>query len=389
VRLEVDENHVQTVRRIFERYAAGDSLKRIAINLNNDGIASPQPQKGRVSQSWCPSSIRHILHNERYRGVVIWGKTFKLQSQETGKRIYCRKPATEWRRRPIPEQRIVSDELWNQVQSRLKMIHRLYGKQGGGRPTGGRAAGSPYLFTGLLKCSLCNGSITIVSGQWKKRNDSRYGCSMHAYRGEKVCTNNLLVDRRVLERQLLAGLQERVLSQDVIDYTLGAFEEQLLAATNRSRVGDALMQRRVDSIEKQIRNCTDAIADGKRYPSLMDKLADLEKELSDTRAKIEYSEPRSVRLRMNDTRRFVESRVGQLQSLLNADPRIARAEIAKHVEKITLTPEGRVYIASGDWNLLASAAVTMVPGARIELATPAFSGRRSTNELPRLAIDLV
>jgi hypothetical protein len=25
----------------------------------------------------------------------------------------------------------------------------------------------------------------------------------------------------------------------------------------------------------------------------------------------------------------------------------------------------------------------VVPGARIELATPAFSGRRSTNELPR------
>ncbi len=28
-------------------------------------------------------------------------------------------------------------------------------------------------------------------------------------------------------------------------------------------------------------------------------------------------------------------------------------------------------------------AISMVPGARIELATPAFSGRRSTNELPR------
>jgi hypothetical protein len=31
-----------------------------------------------------------------------------------------------------------------------------------------------------------------------------------------------------------------------------------------------------------------------------------------------------------------------------------------------------------------SADVRVVPGARIELATPAFSGRRSTNELPRL-----
>jgi hypothetical protein len=30
----------------------------------------------------------------------------------------------------------------------------------------------------------------------------------------------------------------------------------------------------------------------------------------------------------------------------------------------------------------------MVPGARIELATPAFSGRRSTNELPRQSCGL-
>ena len=53
------------------------------------------------------------------------------------------------------------------------------------------------------------------------------------------------------------------------------------------------------------------------------------------------------------------------------------------LEKIILTPDGRAYVASGSWNLLGGVAVTMVPGARIELATPAFSGRRSTNELPR------
>jgi hypothetical protein len=31
----------------------------------------------------------------------------------------------------------------------------------------------------------------------------------------------------------------------------------------------------------------------------------------------------------------------------------------------------------------------LVPGARIELATPAFSGRRSTGELPRHTVYLV
>jgi hypothetical protein len=36
-----------------------------------------------------------------------------------------------------------------------------------------------------------------------------------------------------------------------------------------------------------------------------------------------------------------------------------------------------------------SADVRVVPGARIELATPAFSGRRSTGELPRHMVYLV
>jgi len=55
VKLEVDPDQAPTVRRIFERYAAGHSLKRIAIELNRDGVTSPQPQKGRIARSWCPS----------------------------------------------------------------------------------------------------------------------------------------------------------------------------------------------------------------------------------------------------------------------------------------------------------------------------------------------
>jgi hypothetical protein len=45
------------------------------------------------------------------------------------------------------------------------------------------------------------------------------------------------------------------------------------------------------------------------------------------------------------------------------EPRLARAEIAKHVEKITLHPDGRTYVASGTSNCL-GVAFRMVPGAR-------------------------
>jgi hypothetical protein len=82
-----------------------------------------------------------------------------------------------------------------------------------------------------------------------------------------------------LEGQLLAGLQERVLNPDVIEYTLEAFEEQFLHAARRKGDQSALLGRRVEAIEKQIRNCTDAISEGKRYPSLMERLGELEQEL--------------------------------------------------------------------------------------------------------------
>ena len=71
-------------------------MKRIAIDLNNAGVLSPQPQKGRVARSWCPSSIHKILHNERYRGIITWGKTRKIRSPK-GTRIR-RQPENQWHR---------------------------------------------------------------------------------------------------------------------------------------------------------------------------------------------------------------------------------------------------------------------------------------------------
>jgi hypothetical protein len=57
-------------------------------------------------------------------------------------------------------------------------------------------------------------------------------------------------------------------------------------------------------------------------------------------------------VRMQNTRRFVEGKLRELQKLLNAEPRMARAEMAKHIQKrIVLRPEGKTYVAVGDWDL--------------------------------------
>jgi site-specific DNA recombinase len=92
VKLEILEQEAATIRRMFELYGKGQSLKRIAYLLNAEGVKSPQPQKGRVSQSWCVSSVRHILRNRRYSGQIIWNTKRKVRVPGTGRRILSASP---------------------------------------------------------------------------------------------------------------------------------------------------------------------------------------------------------------------------------------------------------------------------------------------------------
>ena len=116
------------------------------------------------------------------------------------------------------------------------------------------------------------------------------------------------------------------------------------------------------------------------------EIARLEQRLTAVRERLKAADPAAAKLRIRDTRRSVESQLRNLSALWEGEPRLAREEIAKHVGKITLRAMLRTYVATGVWNWFGvpeRAAAMVVPGARIELATPAFSGRRSTTELPR------
>lgn len=358
VRLVVDEAQAAIIRRICTLYASGYSLKRITKLLNAERVPSPRPQKGRLSQSWCPSSLRTILHNDRYRGVVNYGKTRKERSPETGKRVYRRRPESEWVKAAIPEQRIVSEKLWRQVQNRMEQVKRLYGFDDPGRKAGllrSRAAGSQYLFSGLLKC-VCGANITIVAGRGRNHASASYGCPMNALRGESVCSNSLRVRRDVLERNLLAGLQEKVLREEVVEYTLERFEQALVKALDNLGGELERMRRRKGELEGEIGNLTEAIAkSGYKSPSVMARIAERERESSDITDGLLDARPDSVHARVKAIRNFVVSRLADLRGLLSADLSdvlALRAELSKHVERITLEPNGRIYVASGTWDLL-------------------------------------
>jgi hypothetical protein len=77
--------------------------------------------------------------------------------------------------------------------------------------------------------------------------------------------------------------------------------------------------RRAALVERQIRNCTEAIASMGLLGALRIQLTSPETQHRELTEKLANSEPRAVRLLRRDTRRFVEARLKNLQSRLTGE----------------------------------------------------------------------
>jgi site-specific DNA recombinase len=353
-RLEVSEPEATVVRRIFQMYADGMSLKGVAKQLNADRVVSPQPQAGRISQSWCPSSIRVILHNERYLGRVVWSQKHKVRDPRTGRRVFRKREGEQpVRGADAPHLRIISDELWNAVRERQELVKRVY--EDAGKRAGllrSSAMNAPYLFSGLLKCNECGANMQIVSGRGRNHANQTYGCPMNFHRGDSVCSNRLRVRRDVLEKELLAGLQEKVLREDVVAYVLERFESELVKELENIGGEMDRMKRRKAELDAEISRLTAGLAGGTYSPAVMREIVRREQEIAEISNRLLSSNSDSVRMRVKSLRDKAMQRMRDVRRYLATDTLKARAHLVKHVEKIVMQPSGRAYVASGGWNLL-------------------------------------
>jgi hypothetical protein len=93
----INPAEAEVVRRIFHDYVVGKSAKRIAAELNKDGISAPS------GGDWGFSTINGnakrgngILNNEMNVGRIVWNRQRFIKAPETGKRQARPNPAAEW-----------------------------------------------------------------------------------------------------------------------------------------------------------------------------------------------------------------------------------------------------------------------------------------------------
>ena len=363
VRLVVNEPEAAIVRRIFELAAGGASLKGITRRLNAESVPAPRPRKGRSASGWCPTAIREMLRNERYAGRVVWNRHRFVKVPGTNRRVSRPRPQSEWRIEQAPEQRIVSEELWNAVQARLRSLAETFGD---GRRPGllARNASSGYLLSGLLYCAECGSRLRILYGRGEKGR-GRYGCPRNYVRG--TCGNNLRERQDRLESSLLAGIERTVLQPAAVEYTLQKVASEVDRRLRESVADLGRLRARQAEIERELRELLRALADG-YSPAITAAIAERERELASITGQLLSPGPDGLQASLEGLREFIVSRLGNVRELLlSSDVERARAELARHVRRLDLRPATaggvRYYVASGQWDFIGQGPQTeRVPG---------------------------
>ncbi len=337
------------VVRIFELYAGGMALKKIAALLNEEGILAPHDngRGNKKGRGWGHTTILSMLRNQQYVGVWTWNRENWLQIAGTNRYRRIARPVSEHVRREFPKLRVISADLWGRVHARVGAR-----RPGRARPLGTGKRGVTLL-SGLLRCGACGGSMVVVSRRYKGTNTAghaNYGCSANRSRGSSVCSNGRTISQRKVTTAAVTALRDQLTRPDLMSRFVESFSKHFDEAKRGSTAQARELEQQVDRFAGRVKNVTAALAVAGFSEALLAQLREEEVALAGAKARLAAATA-DTRPKILPHPRVIESYVSRLLELLEADPGRARELLARHMPPMVLTPEGRSYRMTGGFNL--------------------------------------
>ena len=171
-RLAPDEATAPVVERIFRRAAAGDSSRKIALDLNADGVIPPLKYRvlyrdefseegaARASDVWNYTTVKRILKNPVYLGHTLLGRSKKV-SVKSKKKVVV--PRDSWAVTENTHPPLVDKALFQRAQENLGRGSRDYRAYDQVRKS---------IFGGVAVCAKCGHALcscgTVYKGEREK-----------------------------------------------------------------------------------------------------------------------------------------------------------------------------------------------------------------------------
>ena len=186
-RLVPDEEAAPVVLEIFTRYAQGATQARIAEELNARGVPHP------TGDAWDQSTLSYMLRNPVYKGEGSWRRRYEAKNGKGTKSKYNSPEERVVRYEDYQVPAVVSPELWARCARLRDENMRL----------ASRNSRRVYLLRGIVRCGLCDRSMTGVSYAGRY---TYYRCTS---RSDRSVANCALRDVRAedLERKVWGGIE--------------------------------------------------------------------------------------------------------------------------------------------------------------------------------------
>ena len=197
---EIVPEEAETIRFIYDRFLAGDSLKGIAELLEEKGIKSPTGKA-----EWQFSTIQSILSNERYKGDAIINKTYITDCISKKVRVNNGERPKYYVENSHPA--IIDSSTFGRVQEELA---RRSGKRKISRKakTEQGKYSSKYALTELLVCGECKSAYRRCTWTASGKRKIVWRCINRIEYAKKYCHNSPSVEESILQRAVMAAIME-------------------------------------------------------------------------------------------------------------------------------------------------------------------------------------
>lgn len=274
-KLVADPVAAAVVKRIYKLYAEGISPREIAKILNQDGIVNRSAYKrlhgsnfscnrkiSKEETRWTKGSVRQVLTNEIYTGMMV-------QHKQEKKRLLDKKPKKlpkeQWYRRPDMHEAIIPRDLWDSVQNMMDTT---------GHDTAAKV--DVTIFKGLLRCGDCRRAMRKKWENYTRKDGIQarylyYNCSTFRDYGSTdktgagpPCTCHYVSDK-LIRRVVLHDINKIIAAIHNLEEMIREQKEKQGedAMSGVSLIGASQCQKRLEILEKRRRNAKDKWLDGK------------------------------------------------------------------------------------------------------------------------------
>lgn len=300
---EIDEEQAETVKIIYDRFIAGDSLKQIAEKLQNEKRLSPSGKS-----EWSTATIRSILSNEKYKGDAIINKTFTVDclTKEIRKNNGERPKYYVENNHPA----IIDAETFGRVQEELaRRVGKKKVKEIGTKTEQGKYS-SKYALTELLICGECHTPYRRCT--WTAHGEKRivWRCVKRLDYGKKYCHNSPTLEESRIQAAIVNAIQKFAQQDTQLFKNLKSHIER--GINDVLREDDSLdIQLRLAAVEKEINELFNTIS--------VDTIESFDEgkaeELLSEKNKLQAESDRLAELNQKDKNK--QSRIAEITELLD------------------------------------------------------------------------